>query len=303
MSERARWLLRLATSAGVLLVVFTVTDARAIGAHLLRLDAVWVVVALVLSVLQVGLSAWRWRFTARRLGIALPLTTAMAEYYLATFLNQVLPGGVTGDAARAWRHGRSIAALGPAVRAVMIERASGQMVMLATALLALWWFPDLLAQLSPLWVGLGLAVGGALVALLVLRRRQGMVTAFRADLWQALLAPRALPFQLLTSLLVVGSYIGVFWLGARAIDAAGAPTVLLPLIPLVLLAMLIPLSISGWGVREGAAALVWPLAGLPASEGVAVSLVYGVLVLLASLPGGVVLMLWPDRLPRAAGGR
>ncbi len=294
MSDRARWLLRLAVSAGVLALVLGLVDVAEIVARLRRLEPQWIIAAVALSVLQVAVSAWRWQFTARRLGIALPLGRALGEYYLATFLNQVLPGGVTGDAARAWRHGRATANLGPAVRAVMIERASGQLVMLATALLAVWWFPDVLAQLSPLWVGLGFAVGVALVALLLLRRRPGMVTAFRADLWQALLAPRALPFQLLTSLLVVASYIGVFWLGARAIGAAGDPAVLLPLIPLVLLAMLIPLSISGWGFREGAAALLWPLAGLPASEGVAVSLVYGGLVLLASLPGALVLILWPD---------
>lgn len=294
MSDRARWLLRLAVSAGVLALVLGLVDVAEIVARLRRLEPQWIIAAVALSVLQVAVSAWRWQFTARRLGIALPLGRALGEYYLATFLNQVLPGGVTGDAARAWRHGRATENLGPAVRAVMIERASGQLVMLATALLAVWWFPDVRAQLSPLWVGLGLAVTGVLVALLLLRRRPGMVTAFRADLWQALLAPRALPFQLLTSLLVVASYIGVFWLGARAIGAAGDPAVLLPLIPLVLLAMLIPLSISGWGFREGAAALLWPLAGLPASEGVAVSLVYGGLVLLASLPGALVLILWPD---------
>lgn len=293
MSDRLRRLLRLALSAGVLALVLGVVDSDEIVARLRQLEPRWIIAAVGLSVVQVAVSAWRWQFTARRLGLALPLGRALGEYYLATFLNQVLPGGVTGDAARAWRHGRATAELGPAIRAVMIERASGQLVMLVTALLAVWWFPALLARLSPLWVGSGLAVVVGLVALLLLRRRAGIVTQLRADLWTALLSPRALPFQLLTSVLVVATYIGVFWLGARAIGAAGEPTVLLPLIPLVLLAMLVPLSISGWGFREGAAALLWPLAGLPASEGVAVSLIYGALVLLASLPGALVLILWP----------
>ena len=53
---------------------------------------------------------------------------AVREYYLAMFLNQVLPGGVLGDVTRAWRHAR-LEDTGRAVRAVVFERASGQLVM------------------------------------------------------------------------------------------------------------------------------------------------------------------------------
>ena len=56
----------------------------------------WVLSALALSVVQVLVSAWRWRFTAGRLGIALPFGEAVREYYLSMFVNQVLPGGVFG---------------------------------------------------------------------------------------------------------------------------------------------------------------------------------------------------------------
>ena len=54
--------------------------------------------------------------------------------------------------------------------------------------------------------------------------------------------------------------------------------------------MAVPITISGWGVREGAAALLWPLAGLPAEQGVALSVGYGAMVFLASLPGALVLV-------------
>ena len=58
----------------------------------------------------------------------------------------------------------------------------------------------------------------------------------------------------------------------------------------VLLAMAIPLSIAGWGVREGAAALVWQAAGLDPAQGVAISISYGVVILLSSLPGALMLL-------------
>ena len=56
------------------------------------------------------------------------------------------------------------------------------------------------------------------------------------------------------------------------------------------LALVVPLTVSGWGVREGVAAILWPLAGLPAEQGVALSVGYGAAVFLVSLPGALALL-------------
>jgi hypothetical protein len=66
--------------------------------------------------------------------------------------------------------------------------------------------------------------------------------------------------------------------------------VLLPLALLVLVAMGIPANVAGWGPREGVAAWVFGAAGLGAEAGVATAVVYGVMVLVASLPGVAVLV-------------
>jgi len=58
---------------------------------------------------------------------------------------------------------------------------------------------------------------------------------------------------------------------------------------ILLLSMVIPLTVAGWGIREGAAAVLWPMVGLPAEQGVALSVGYGALVLVSSLPGVVFL--------------
>jgi hypothetical protein len=62
------------------------------------------------------------------------------------------------------------------------------------------------------------------------------------------------------------------------------------LLPLTLAAMLIPLTIAGWGLREGAAAALWPLAGIAPEAAVAASVVFGIAALAAALPG--VAALW-----------
>ncbi len=307
--------LRLGATAALFAVLYWRLDIGALADEFADIQAVWVLAALTLTVPQVVLSAWRWRLTAHEIGLSLPFVPAVREYYLATFLNQVLPGGVLGDATRAWRHARLEVDAGDAWHAVVIERVSGQLSLGLITLVAL-------ACSSPLRTGLGAAfdrisVGGPIAALgactvLVIAALFGCVrlrnTAagrrarrFIGHTRDNLFSSRIGLCQFVSSLLVVASYVGVFLLSARAIGVERSLADLWALAPLVLLAMAIPLSIAGWGLREGAAAVVWMLAGLPASEGVAVSLTYGAIVLLSSLPGAVVLITrrrirsYPDR--------
>jgi uncharacterized membrane protein YbhN (UPF0104 family) len=102
--------LRTVVSLSLLGLLAIWLDVGALLDQLRAVEAEWLVAALALSVAQVTISAWRWRYTAKRLGLPLPLGVAVREYYLATFLNQVLPGGVLGDVSRAWRHAQAGAA-------------------------------------------------------------------------------------------------------------------------------------------------------------------------------------------------
>jgi hypothetical protein len=92
------------------------------------------------------------------------------------------------------------------------------------------------------------------------------------------------------SLLAVVGHVATFLVAARTAGVTAPVPVLLPLALLVLVAMGIPANVAGWGPREGVAAWVFGAAGLGAGAGVATAVVYGVMVLVASLPGVVVLL-------------
>ncbi len=64
---------------------------------------------------------------------------------------------------------------------------------------------------------------------------------------------------------------------------------MLPIALLVMMAMVLP-NVGGWGPREGVTAWAFGAAGLGAQRGVATAVVYGVMVLVASLPGAAVLV-------------
>jgi hypothetical protein len=73
---------------------------------------------------------------------------------------------------------------------------------------------------------------------------------------------------------------------------------MLPIVLLVMAAMVLP-SVAGLGPREGVAAWAFGAAGLGAQRGVATAVVYGIMVLVASLPGAAVLVVaWFGRIRR-----
>jgi len=115
-------------------------------------------------------------------------------------------------------------------------------------------------------------------------------TAVAGDVRQGLLARRAWPAIALLSALAVLGYALTFLLAARTAGVDAPAAELMPLGLLVMGAMVLP-SLAGWGPREGATAWAFAAAGLGAEAGVATAVVYGVIVLVASLPGALVLVL------------
>ena len=67
--------------------------------------------------------------------------------------------------------------------------------------------------------------------------------------------------------------------------------------------MTVPLNVGGFGPREGVAAWAFASAGLTASLGVTTAVLYGALVLVASLPGAAVLLVRRLRPPAVDPGR
>jgi uncharacterized membrane protein YbhN (UPF0104 family) len=301
--------LQLAVAVALLAVLWRLSGGEALLQRLAGASPAWVVAGLLFATFTLICGALRWRYTVHSIGATLGRDEAIREFYLAMFLNQVLPGGVSGDAVRAWRHGKRVrreepGSVGPVVRAVIIERVANQLVMALCILasLSLWpWMPGALDAVR-LWGPLVVAavvVAAAVVAMALLARRGtgGPMDRFLGDAREALLRRRTLPAQVALGLLVTGGCVAMFYCAAQAVDAHLSVFHALALVPATLFAMSMPISIGGWGLREASAVALWTMAGLPADAALASSILYGVLTLLACLPGAVVLVLDRARPP------
>ncbi|MDK1348582.1 lysylphosphatidylglycerol synthase transmembrane domain-containing protein [Streptomyces sp. 378] len=263
-----------------------------------RIDGVSLLLALGIGLVTTVFSAWRWAIVARGLSIRLPFGPAVADYYRALFLNAALPGGVLGDVHRAVRHGHSEGDLRRGVKAVVLERAAGQIALFAVGAVVLLTMPSpVLAEARYIALLTALAALGATAVVLALRmnrsassRRGRALRTVLTEAREGLLSRRNGPAVVVSSVVVLAGYVAMFVLAARVAGTAASVAVLLPLAVLALLAMGLPLNVGGWGPREGVTAWAFGAAGLGAGRGLAVAVVYGVLSLVASLPGVIVLV-------------
>lgn len=245
-------------------------------------DLTGVLIALLTGSVAVLAQADRWRRIAGGFAAVPRGRDAVGLTYQATFLNMVLPGGVAGDALRAVRHPDGD---GPRVRTgaaiIAVERLLGTVVTVLGATVAV-----TLGGVMP-WLGwIGLLLALVLLGLIWPGlRRVSAPALLRA------VAGSVLVWTSLMALFVYASMTAVPGLTTADAVALGA---------IALIAMSIPLTVGGWGPRESGTALAAMAWGLSGSDGVSAAAAYGVLALLGSLPGAVLVL--ADVARRPSGG-
>jgi glycosyltransferase 2 family protein len=289
-ARRPLWRVALALAGTVvaLTLAWRQVDTDALAELRNQVQWVWVGVAAALVPAQVALAALRWRHISARLGHPLTPRRAISEYALSTILNQVLPGGIAGDLLRVWRQ-RAAAAidLGGALRAAVVERWSGQAFLgaaTAAGLVAGWVALPEGAAVEPLLLPIT-AIALVLLGLPLLPKTTPLLGALAQDARVGVMQSPA-PVLALTLALHL-SLLGGF---AACAMALGHPlgVALWVAVPLVLMAMAVPLAVAGWGPRELGAMFALPWFGWTPTEAFALAVLFGIATLVGSLPGALV---------------
>jgi uncharacterized protein (TIRG00374 family) len=258
-------------------------------------------VALVLCALVLG--AWRWALLLRVAQVPLATRALARIYWVAVFTNTFLPSSVGGDVTRTLLVARRPPMLTRAALTVVADRLGGLVGLLGMAWLASAFRVSVVparAIVFLAWVTAAVVLGAIFLLVAMFRgssRARVLVPArflslarelrelvhgyARAPSTLLLVVGASLLFQALNSLQLV--------MLAKAIDVHLDFATAAVVLALVTVVTLIPVSIGGFGIREGSYVVLLGGASIGATDATLISLLTVAALFIASLPGAVML--------------
>ncbi|HSH43783.1 MAG TPA: lysylphosphatidylglycerol synthase transmembrane domain-containing protein, partial [Arenicellales bacterium] len=250
-----------------------------------------------------AMSNFRWWLLLRTHSLGHAFGDLLKPTFIGAFFNNLLPSSTGGDLFRmyhVYRQGHGAAA---AVSPIVTERAVGLLCMVALATAAAFRFGDgtpffhgLRTVLS--WL-LAAGVAGITIATIpstyyVFHRFLERWAGFRPvdalmDITEAIHTYLARPWLLVilvaVSLALQGLQIVIFLILGTGLEAGLATSQYVYIVPIVLVAASIPVTVGGLGVREAAAVTLFTAAGMSQEHAAAVSLLFIPVLVLSGLPG------------------
>jgi|SRR5579859_8061801 len=301
--------LKIVLSAGLIWYIFPRIDFSSAWATMAAIPPSAVMAAVGILLVQLVLSSSRLGELLRQLGRNCSLPALLDIGWIGSFFSQTLFSFVGGDAMRVWRMVRFKIPVTVATQAVLLDRLAGfggiVVVLLAT-------IPFLVPLLQNLEMEMGLlliagGVLGFLFSVLVLRRLPERLTRYRIVAALADFAARGIyiarsgrgaAIVVGVSVLIQFTNVLVLYILARGLSINLGFGMFVIFMPTVLFLSMLPISIAGWGVREGAMVSALAVVGVPAHQSLALSICYGLTLVFISLPGGLIWLLSRRQLAR-----
>jgi glycosyltransferase 2 family protein len=298
-------------SIGLIAVLATRLDYARVLSYWRLLNGVWILGALGILFLEMCLLAGvRLKLMLVSVDARRPLTTTAHIALCGFFFEQVTIGFVGGDAIRLWLLRRTHVPFGRAIQALLLDRACGfaSLVLLSLigvqALLPL--VEESVREVITVTLGAFVAAGFLGIAVIVVLTKVLPPTKLSAY-WQRFglsehplsMATLAIVFILAVATQLLN--VLVFWMLGQSL---GLPTALQQwfiVAPTVLLVSMLPISIGGWGVREGAMVVALHGFGISAEDALLPSVLFGLCAVLATLPGGILWVINRDAVVKSAG--
>ncbi len=305
MTPRRRQLLfnlgRALISAALLAWVISRAGLRQLAAQIGGADGRLYALALGLAALGVGVRALRWQALLGAAGARVPFRRTLYLYFVGAFFNTFLPTGFGGDVVRVLEIGPG-ASSQQAAGTALVDRLTGFIMLFVLALAALPWayhrLPPGLAVLVAALAGGVLLASALLLEGRWLRRATGWLPgalSLAGDAWlgrtYAVITAcgrRGLAAALLLSLWFNLQHVLESYLVARALGLNVPLGVFFLFVPLAAAALLVPVSISGLGVREALYLALFGQLGVGHDQAVALSLITYSLDFAMGMVGGAV---------------
>lgn len=291
-------LLKVATSVLLIAIVIHAFNVKGFEKHVAEVSPATLVLAVAIAMAVALVHAARWMIVIGADGNRIGFGVALRIVLIGHFFNQTLPSSVGGDAVRIWCAHRAGLTLGSAANTVILDRLMTLAALLLTIAAGLPWLFDLIGDPAARWALSTVTVAGiaSFIALFTFNRypqfllRWRLVRAFAklASLGRSVMFNPRLNLPVLglsvTGYLVFGV---IVFLLSRDMHITVTLAQCVLLVPPVILVTVLPISIAGWGVREGAMVVAFGFVHVPPSGAFAVSVLFGLVLVAASLPGSV----------------
>ena len=297
MKARLLAVLRPLVSLILLGLLFWKLGAGALWSVLSQADVVWLAAGAALVLVALLVSAWKWQLLLHAQGIAVPIPALFSSYLIGLFFNNFLPSNIGGDVLRVHDVTRRTGQGAAVAASVIAERLLAGLALALTAVVALLFSAEYTAQVGPS-VGIALLVFAVLIGLAVspgVRRwlervlpagRAQVLARVAGQMGTALGNRGAVLSVLALSFVFQATVVLVAWTGFVAIGEPVSLAACFVFIPIISAVQLVPVSLNGLGVREGAYVLFFGSIGVGELNAAAASLLFGLLVAGVSLVGG-----------------
>lgn len=295
----AKLLAKATISALLIWLLLRATDTSQVASQLTRVE--WQV--LLLGILALGLlslvQAVRWVMVIRAIGHVLNFRAAWQIVLIGLFFNQTLPSTIGGDAVRMWRAHQAGLRVGAAINTVVVDRLVALTALLLVIIAGQPVFFALIGDPAARWAMPAVIACGVLglVILLAFDRLPARLFRWRlaraaatlaADARRVFLSARDAAVIFIPAVLIHVTVPLIVFLIAASLDIEVSLLQCLVLVPPVLLISALPISVAGWGVREGAMVAAFGFVDVPASDALALSVLLGLMVMSTGLPGGLI---------------
>ncbi|MDE2602091.1 MAG: flippase-like domain-containing protein [Bradyrhizobium sp.] len=299
-------------SAALLYLALRKIDLSELASRIGVASLGWIGLAIAVAFLQLLVGALRWHEISAECDAPLTVRQTMRFNVIGTFFNQTLPSAIGGDAVRLWLVARGGAGWRAATYSIFVDRAVGLIALAVIIVASLPWSYNLIrdpdGRAALLFVDFAALAAGAGFLLL------GRLPWPRLESWwgthhlyscsvianRAFFSRRRGPRLAAYSLLVHVLTVVIAWCVVRSIAAPVLFGQAFQLVPPVMLITMMPISIAGWGLREATMGLAFGYAGLAASEGVNVSLLFGMVSFIVGAVGGLVWVFSAEKAARGA---
>ena len=295
-----RWLLRAILAAALVLVLFYLVPTEELFAAIVQISLVDIVVLIVISVLLISVSVWKWRLFLQHLGIEQSFGKLFSLYLLGYFVNVFAPSFIGGDVVRSLALGSQVNR-SHAVSATVLERYTGVVAMLVMALCACCMARGVTREIVLVVIAAGggcilvtwMIIAGWLTRCAIAlglpqaatRIIEKVHEGFVWGLGDRKLLLKAFGLSVLFHLLTIVNTAAV----GAAVGWSDIPWGgLLVVVPLILLIGAVPISPQGLGIQEGAFVFFLHSVGATTGQALAIALVLRAKsYVLAILGGGV----------------